>query len=382
MATQTLTALVNEESERLVGSLSAKNAAPLAPAIITVSAEERAKLNKTGKALKQIYGSYENPAYISMLHLNAYKLLPERIARVLSRMGSDFSASQYGAIVLKGLIDVDQQQLGPTPASWREMEREKLMEYGFISSLLHGVVPSKPVEYFAQRKGGGLLHAIIPDNDMAYSQTGSGSRTDLFVHTEDAFLFNAADFLSFLYLRNEEQVPSMLYSIRSHGKLDPALQVLFEPIYKCPKDANYDTDEAIGEGANTAVLYGNRDTPFIRFDAAEQIYNKEAGQSPEAMENLVNFWREAKTLIYNDFIPEAGDMIFVNNHLCAHGRNAFMAGYRNENGQLVKCERRLMLRMMSKTSLIGIQSVAHPENPYLVMEEHYGKVYDLMAAQA
>lgn len=69
-------------------------------------------------------------------------------------------------------------------------------------------------------------------------------------------------------------------------------------------------------------------------------------------------------------------MIFVNNHLCAHGRNAFMAGYRNENGRMVKCERRLMLRMMSKTSLIGIQSVAHPENPYLVMEEHYGEVYD------
>lgn len=375
MNTQTLTALVNTDSEHLAGSLPTINPAPLAPAIITVSADERAKLTKTGKALKEIYGSYENPAFISMLHLNAFKILPERIARLLSRMGADFSAQQYGAIVLKGLIEVDQEALGPTPASWRDMEPEKMMEYGFISALLHGVVPSKPVEYFAQRKGGGLLHAIIPDSNMAWSQTGSGSRTDLFVHTEDAFLFNAADFLSFLYLRNEEQVPSMLYSIRSHGKLNPALECLFDPIYKCPKDANYDTEEALGEGANTAVLYGNRNTPFIRFDAAEQIYNKEAGQLPEAMDNLVNFWAEAKTLIYNDFIPEAGDMIFVNNHLCAHGRNAFMAGYRNENGEMVKCERRLMLRMMSKTSLIGIQSVAHPENPYLVMEEHYGKVY-------
>ncbi|WP_142686707.1 taurine catabolism dioxygenase TauD [Chitinophaga polysaccharea] len=376
MNTQTLTALVNTDSEHLAGSLSTINPAPLAPAIITVSAEERAKLTKTGKALKEIYGNCENPAFISMLHLNAFKILPERIARLLSRMGADFSAQQYGAIVLKGLVDVDQEELGPTPASWREMDPEKLVEYGFISALLHGVVPSKPVEYFAQRRGGGLLHAIIPDNNMAWSQTGSGSRTDLFVHTEDAFLFNAADFLSFLYLRNEEQVPSMLYSIRSHGKPGPALECLFEPIYKCPKDANYDTDEALGEGVHTSVLYGNRNTPFIRFDAAEQIYNKEAGQLPEAMENLVNFWREAKTLIYNDFIPEAGDMIFVNNHLCAHGRSAFTAGYRNENGRMVKCERRLMLRMMSKTSLIGIQSVAHPENPYLVMEEHYGKVYD------
>jgi L-asparagine oxygenase len=122
-------------------------------------------------------------------------------------------------------------------------------------------------------------------------------------------------------------------------------------------------------------LYGNPEAPFIRFDAAEQIYNKEAGQSEEAMEQLVNFWQEARNLIYDGFIPEAGDLIFVNNHLCAHGRNAFVAGFRNENGNMVPCERRMMLRMMSKASLIHIQSVIHPENPYLVMEEHYGKIY-------
>jgi len=93
------------------------------------------------------------------------------------------------------------------------------------------------------------------------------------------------------------------------------------------------------------------------------------------MEQLVSFWQEARTLIYDGFIPEAGDLIFVNNHLCAHGRNAFTAGFRNENGAMVPCERRMMLRMMSKASLLHIQSVIHPENPYLVMEEHYGKIY-------
>ncbi|MVT07960.1 Fe(II)-2OG oxygenase family protein [Chitinophaga tropicalis] len=348
---------------------------PLAPAIVNITAIERLELTRIGKSLRKQYGTYENPEYIETLHLNAYKILPERIARQLMRMGSDFSAAQYGAVVFKGLVDVDQDALGPTPPSWRELNPEKVIEYGFISSLMHGAVPSKPVEYFAQRKGGGLMHAIIPDMNMAYSQTGSGSRTELFVHTEDAFLFNAADFLSFLYLRNEEEVPSMLYSIRSHGRPGDMLKPLFEPIYKCPKDANYSHEEAVGEGINTSILYGNPEAPFIRFDAAEQIYNQEAGQSPEALENLKTFWNEARGLIYDSFIPEAGDLIFVNNHLCAHGRNAFVAGFRNENGTMVPCERRLMLRMMSKTSLIHIQSVAHPENPYMVMEEHYGKVY-------
>jgi L-asparagine oxygenase len=52
-----------------------------------------------------------------------------------------------------------------------------------------------------------------------------------------------------------------------------------------------------------------------------------------------------------------------------------VAGYRHENGQLVKCERRLMLRMMSKTSLINIQSVTQSNDPYFIMEEHYGKLF-------
>lgn len=370
METQVIVQEVNLKQEQDIGIMP-----PMSPPVIIITADERAEITRMGKALKEKYGSYENPEYIAMLHLNAYRLLPERIARLLMQMGTDFSPRQYGAIILKGLVDVDQTALGPTPPSWREMDKERMLEYGFISSLLHGAVPSKPVEYFAQRKGGGLLHAIIPEKEMAFSQTGSGSRTELFVHTEDAFLFNPADFLSFLYVRNEEQVPSMLYSIRSHGHPGNALQPLFAPIYKCPKDANYAQEEATGEGTLTSVLYGNPEAPFIRFDAAEQIYNKDAGQSDEAMEHLVNFWQEARNLIYDGFIPEAGDLIFVNNHLCAHGRNAFTAGFRNENGNMVPCERRMMLRMMSKTSLIHIQSVVHPENPYLVMEEHYGKIY-------
>lgn len=347
---------------------------PMVPLIIDVTDEERQQILVTGRILKKQYKTYDNPEYISFLHLNAYQMLPERIAKILSHFGSDFSEKQFGAIVFKGLVSVDQDALGKTPPSWRETDYNKMVDYGFISSLLHGAVPSKPVEYYVQRKGGGLLHAVIPDEKMAFSQTGSGSKTELFIHTEDAFLLNPADFLSFLYLRNEERVPSMLYSIRSHGKTNKIMKELFKPIYKCPKDANYDEDEAIGHSPTTSVLYGNEEAPFIRFDAAEQIYNKNADQSPEALENLIAFWEQAKELIYNRFIPDAGDLIFVNNHLCAHGRSAFVAGLKTVDGQLVKCERRQMLRMMSKASLINIRSVTHPENPYLIMEEHYGKV--------
>lgn len=348
---------------------------PLSPLVIYVTPRESNAINVICDMLVREYGSCENPDFIAELHLNSFQLLPERITRILSSFGTDFSSAQYGAIVFKGLIHVDQEDLGSTPPSWRELDPGRVYRYGFVSALMHGAVPSKPVQYYAQRKGGGLIHAIIPDEKMSYTQTGSGSRTDLFVHTEDAFLFNQADFLSFLFLRNEEQVPSSLYSVRSHGEVSDSMRALFQPIYKCPKDANYALEDFKGEEVRTAVLYGNEQRPFIRFDAAEQIYNEQADQSPEALKNLIDFWSEAQPLIYNELIPDAGDLVFVNNHLCAHGRNAFQAGVRNVNGQLIPCERRMMLRMMSKTSLINIQGVAHTDDPYLIMEEHYGSIF-------
>lgn len=348
---------------------------PMSPLIIDVTQKEKNALAKVAGILERAFHHYEHPEYIASLHVQAYQLLPERITSLLSSFGTDFSAQQYGALVLRGLVDVDQDTVGPTPPSWQQTDYSKLRKFGFISSLLHGAVPSKPVQYYAQRKGGGLLHAVVPDENMNFSQTGSGSRTDLYVHTEDAFLFNQADYLSFLFLRNEEQVPSTLYSIRSHGETNERMRELFKPIYKCPKDANYEDNDANADTITTSVLYGNEKRPFIRFDAAEQIYNEKAGQSPEALRNLKHFWEEARELIYCDFIPDSGDLIFVNNHLCAHGRNSFLAGYRNENGQLIKCERRLMLRMMSKTSLINTHAVAQPDNPYFIMEEHFGKVF-------
>lgn len=348
---------------------------PMAPLIVEVSPRERTTITKIAEVLCHAYESYESPDYIAALHLNAFQFLPERITKILNRFGADFSETQYGALVFKGLVEVDQEALGPTPARWQEADYEKLKKYGFVCTLLHGAVPSKPVQYYAQRKGGGLMHPIIPDEKLSFSQTGSGSKTDLYVHTEDAFLFNPADFLSFLYLRNEECVPSSLYSIRSHGATHGVMKELLKPMYRCPKDANYNIVESNENEVVTSVLYGNKKWPFIRFDAAEQIFNKDAQQSPEALRNLTQFWEEARNYIYSDFIPEAGDLIFVNNHLCAHGRGAFNAGYKNEKGTMVKCERRQMMRMMSKTSLINIRNVTHTDDPYLIMEEHFGKLF-------
>ena len=56
-------------------------------------------------------------------------------------------------------------------------------------------------------------------------------------------------------------------------------------------------------------------------------------------------------------------------------RQMYLEDYMNRNGKPVKCERRQMLRMMSKTILIQIRSVTHTHAPYFIIEEHLGKVF-------
>lgn len=344
----------------------------LLPTFIEITCKECKMIKDAAEYLHLKYDSYENREFIKHVHQLASYFLPENILNIVADFASDFSKNQYGALIFKGLMDIDQDSIGHTPANWQSADYSKFNLYGFICALIHGALPSKPVQYYCQRKGGGLIHAIIPDEKMKETQTGSGSSTDLYVHTEDAFLKHQADFLTFMYIRNEEQVPSTLYSIRSHESIGENYKALFEHIFKIPKDANIGNDQN-AENTLDSVLYGNTKLPFIRFDAAEQLFNSNIKQSDEALHHLKRFWEEAKHLIYSNFIPQAGDVILVNNHLCAHGRSAFRAGIKNVNGVESPCEKRIMLRMMSKVSLIDMRAHTLTDDPFFVIEEHLGK---------
>src|SRR3954469_14642275 len=93
---------------------------PLSPLVIHVTSKESNAISTIGDMLVRAFGDCENLDYMSDLHLNAFQLLPERIARILSNFGTDFSAFQYGPLIFKGLVDVDHALLGPTPSSWKQ----------------------------------------------------------------------------------------------------------------------------------------------------------------------------------------------------------------------------------------------------------------------
>ncbi|HEY4198811.1 MAG TPA: hypothetical protein VGM63_24895 [Mucilaginibacter sp.] len=348
-------------------------ARPMAPTRIIVTPEERQQIGDLGSQLMKLYGHYSNPLFLAALYLHAFQGMPKRLIKILSAFASDFSYHQFGALVLLGLVEVDQKELCPTPNTYREGDPAKTIIYGFISALMHALVRGFPIMQQQQRQGkeGGLLHSIIPNPNMAKTQTGEGT-VELSVHTEDPYLYSAARFISMLFLRNFEQAPSMLYSIRSHDLTNNYIDSLFKKIYRFPLDDNFSEEEKNKYATTEAILWGNKTLPFLRYDPVEQL-RQNADQSAEALNILQQFERDAKLLIYQGYIPQAGDFVMINNLICCHGRGSFEAGVTLIEGVKVPCEKRFMVRMMSAGSAIDNFPHTHEQTHNLVIEKHFGQ---------
>lgn len=349
---------------------------PIKPPIIYVTDEESQQIADVANRLIEDYGTLDDNRFIEDLHLRAYKLMPERIVKVISDFAMNYGYDQYGTIILSNLIKVDQIALGSTPLTYEQVNNKTVLFYGFVSALIHAAARAYPIQQYYQREGGGYLHSVIPNSSKAYTQTGEAYKTPLALHTEDACLNSRADFLSFLYLRNEEETPSFLHSIRSHDISQPYMEKLFLPIYKFPLDANYDVKDKVISEKTVPVLDGNPVWPFMRFDAGEQL-TKEANQSPEAFKALNTFVKEANDLTYKEYKPYSGDMVFVNNRIASHGRNNFEAGFKLVNGTLVPCEKRWMVRMMSVSDLMNFYKYSIATNPFFGIEKQFDDLFPI-----
>lgn len=346
---------------------------PLAPKRIIITPRERQQLAELGKYLKGLYGRFDNQLFYAALYMHAFQQVPKRLVRILSAFATDFSYQQYGAIIFVGLVSVDQEKLGPTPVTYKGVDQEKVLEYGFISMLMHALLRGFPIMQQQQRMGkeGGLMHSIIQNPEMIDTQTGEGE-VELAVHTEDPYLYSTARFISMMFLRNYEQAPSMLYSIRSHDLNKSYVDNLFRKIYRFPLDGNFTDEQKAEFTTEEAVLFGNRTLPFLRYDPVEQLAAK-AGQSAEARRFLEQFDADVKPLIYQAYIPQPGDFVMINNMLCCHGRGSFNAGVTKIGGVKVPCEKRWMLRMLSVGSAIDNYAYTHEQTHNLVVEKHFGK---------
>lgn len=246
-------------------------------------------------------------------------------------------------LIIRG-IRVDDEAIGPTPASWRESRlsagtgREVFLFY-LVASIL-----GEPIGW-ATKQDGRIIHDIVPVRGDEDEQLGSSSRTELTWHTEDGFHPLRADYLGLMCLRNPYRARTTI------GTLDPAqlpgdvASVLWQERFLILPDGSHFQEispavreqvgpEVLGRGRRRlealrdappprAVLSGSPDGPYLCLDQYFAQARDGDAQAASALRQAID--TVTRGITGHELQP--GDICFIDNYRAVHGREAFTARF-------------------------------------------------------
>ncbi|MEU9291358.1 guanitoxin biosynthesis L-enduracididine beta-hydroxylase GntD [Streptomyces sp. NPDC048275] len=261
--------------------------------------------------------------------------LPERVRRFLRAFSLD---QARGFCTVSGHL-VDDERIGATPAHWKDERRihHELPEE--ILVLLYGSLLGEPFGWATQQDGH-LVNDVFPIREYERALLGTGSRTPLTLHTEDAFHPYRADYILLSSLRNPDSVPVTVAEADFSVLPDDVVDVLFQSRFRIVPDTSHlpenntvrtEEDRLVFENVArlvdglglVPVLSGSRSRPLLCFDATHM------SAPPEDVEAVRAFAAAAELLDAHltDCALEAGSCVFMNNHRVVHSRTAFEARY-------------------------------------------------------
>jgi Fe(II)/alpha-ketoglutarate-dependent arginine beta-hydroxylase len=245
----------------------------------------------------------------------------------------------YGVLVVRG-FPVDAERIGPTPGSWderstpsRTLEEEALLS--LCGTLLGDLVT------WASEQDGYIVHNVLPIKQYEHSQLGWGSAEEFILHVEDAFSPCSPDYLGLICMRNPDLTGTTISALSDLDLSQLDLDPLFgENFYVRPDDAHLASavqqngsnsyrqlassqrEEEVRQPAKTAILFGDRNAPYLRLDPP-YMYTEACDRSQKAMDQLLKELNTHKTRV----CLRPGDMIFIDNFRAVHGRDPFKARY-------------------------------------------------------
>jgi Fe(II)/alpha-ketoglutarate-dependent arginine beta-hydroxylase len=267
--------------------------------------------------------------------------LSHKLPRRLREAANDFRLrdDDDGILAIRG-FPIDDSKIGRTPATWddpsapsRTTEEEMLL--ALCGTLLGELVS------WASEQDGHVVHNVLPIREHEKTQLGWGSDIELIFHVEEAFSPYCPDYLGLMCMRNPAHVGTSVSAVADLdlGSLD--LDILFSDKFVVRPDAahleetykdkghNSDRDIAtskrndeIRHPKHIAVLFGDREAPYIRLDPPYMESDGSPG-AKEALDGLVRQLSANKTHVRLG----PGDIMFVDNFRVVHGREPFKAKY-------------------------------------------------------
>jgi alpha-ketoglutarate-dependent taurine dioxygenase len=257
--------------------------------------------------------AYDLP-FLSRLGTYARRI-PERL---LTQIEGFRVLERDGVCLLRGL-PINDEDVGPTPGHWREIQTDRL-DYADSLVLLISTVLGDAFGWHSEQ-GGRLVQNIVPVQRDESAQINSGSRAEIWWHTEDAYHPRPADYLILLCLRNAERAATTFCHV-TRPDLSPAhLSRLREAIYAFRPDLSH-TDGEESLPIRYPVLSGEATRPHVRIDP----FFMDVPTDPAASEalNALRRWIDLRLL---DVVLEQGDCAILDNLTTVHGRRSFRTDY-------------------------------------------------------
>ncbi|WP_422769359.1 TauD/TfdA family dioxygenase [Plantactinospora sp. WMMC1484] len=288
---------------------------PATPYRVELSTGERTELDAVARQLARTPPSLVDDAdWLSearRLGCHVPVRLREAIRRYRHSSGPD------GLLLITNLPIVDDGRR-PTPTEPDSVER--LATVPACVAMLLGQELGEVIAY-REEKQGALVQNVVPVRALARSQSNGGS-VPLELHCENAFHPHRPDFVGLVCLRQgqQEQVGTSVAAIR------PAVAQLGERHRTTLRQPRFVTDAPpsfrSGEPASAhPVLDGSASDPDVRVDFnATRALDEEADEALRGLREAVREFRTVQVL-------RPGEMVFLDNRVVMHGRDAFAPRY-------------------------------------------------------
>lgn len=249
-------------------------------------------------------------------------LYAQELPRRIREEFYNFKRNEDAAAILVSGNPVLTNGAGPTPSRYIELDEDYSLNDAKILHGIYGSLLGEGIGFTSQRDGS-LYNNIIPLKEYrTTSNSSSGSILDFGFHVEDAFHPARAEYLGLVCMRNDERVATVISCIDDIVLNAEEKQILFEPRFKISHNPIHDTSDIVEE-TSQAILFGHKNAPYVRVNAAALDLNEYEGIERQALEKLLNHFAENRIAV----TLKATDCFFVDNYRCVHARDSFQANY-------------------------------------------------------
>jgi L-asparagine oxygenase len=287
-------------------------------ATLSLSAQESEVVRRLAAQIS--YGPADQPGRFCEEAALAAAALPRRVRKRLGEFARNGSAS--GILVVRGLpVGRD---LPATPPDNSHHVGERMLTARAQAIFNHAI--GEMVAFEAEGHGR-LFQDMVPSRQEMDAQTSLSSRTELELHTEQAFSPLRPDWISLACVKGARDAATYVMSARAlSGALSSReVELLRQPLWTTGVDESF---RGGGEGLGDdelrgpfAILSGSEEDPFVRFDQdLDWGVSREAERLRQRVIELYPLLRSSHTL-------SPGELLLVDNHRAVHGRSSFAARF-------------------------------------------------------